>query len=63
MGLTGTGSGAYWADTVQRGSRDIFLVLFVNGKQEKYLIKMYLFINFGGKLNFRKIQIDYIIDI
>ena len=27
MGLTGTGSGACWEETVQRGSREIFLVL------------------------------------
>ena len=43
MGLTGTGSGACWADLVQRGSREMFLVLFGNGKQEHDLIKMYLF--------------------
>ena len=49
-GLIGTGSGACWAETVRRGSREIFLVLFGNGKQEQDLIKMYLFINFGGKL-------------
>ena len=41
MGLTGTGSGACWAETVQRGSREIFLVLFGNGKQEQDLTKMY----------------------
>ena len=31
MVLTGTGSGACWAETVHRGSREIFLVLFGNG--------------------------------
>ena len=31
MGLTGTGSGACWAETVYRGSIEIFLVLFGNG--------------------------------
>ena len=31
MGLTGTGNGACWAETVQRGSREIFLVLLGNG--------------------------------
>ena len=63
MGLTGTGSGACWAETVQRESREIFLVLFMNGYQEHDLIKMYLFINLGGKLTWKKIQIDNIIDI
>ena len=62
-GLTGTGSGSCWAKTVQRGSREIFLVLFGNGKQEQDLIKMYLFINFGGKLTWKKIQINDIMDI
>ena len=54
MGLTRTGSGAFWAETVQRGSREIFLVLFGTGKQEKDLIKMYLFVTFGGKLTWKK---------
>ena len=31
MGLTGTGSGVCWAETVQRGSREIFVVLLGNG--------------------------------
>jgi hypothetical protein len=54
MGLTGTGSGACWAETVQRWSREIFLVLLGNGKQEQDLIKMYLFINYGGNLTWKK---------
>ena len=61
MGLTGTGSGACWAETVHRGSRDIFLDLFGKGKQEQDLIEMNLFIN-TGELG-RKIQIDDIMDI
>ena len=53
-------SGACWAETVQRGSRKIFLVLFRNGKQERDLIKVYLLINFGGKLTWKKNTILYI---
>ena len=45
MGLTGTRSGACWAETVQRGSRELFLVMFMNGYQEQDLIKKYLFLN------------------
>ena len=40
--------------TVQTWSREIFLVLLGNGKQEQDLIKMYLFINYGGNLIWMK---------
>ena len=59
MGLTGTGSEACWAETVQRESREIFLVLFGYKTSLKRTFLSILVVNELG----RKIQIDNIMDI
>ena len=59
----GLGTGPCLAETVQKGSRERFLVLFQNDKQEQDLIEMYLFNSLEVHFVERKIQNKKNIDL
>ena len=59
----GLGTGPCLAETVHKGSRDIFMVLFQSDKQEQDLIEMYLFKRLEVHFVKRKIQTKKDIDV